>query len=54
MWFMDNARIHKTSKVIEWIKILKLIVFTIPPYSHELNKVEQSFENLKKICLLEI
>ena len=28
--------------------MLKLTVLTIPPYSHELNKVEQSFGNLKK------
>ena len=48
MWIMDNERIHKTSKVIDWIKMLELIVFTIPPYSPELNKVEQSFGNLKK------
>ena len=46
--FMDNAKIHKTSKVIEMIKMLNLIVFSIPPYSPELNKVEHVFGTLKK------
>ena len=45
---MDNAKIHKTLKVIELIKKLKLIVFSIPPYSPELNKVEHVFGSLKK------
>ena len=46
--FMDNAKIHKTLKEIELIKKLKLIVFSIPPYSPELNKVEHVFGSLKK------
>ena len=40
---MDNARIHRTNKVTKLIKDLKLIVFTIPPYSPELNKIENTF-----------
>ena len=44
---MDNARIHRTNKVTKLIKDLKLIVFTIPPYSPELNKIENTFGIIK-------
>ena len=44
---MDNARIHKTNKVTKLIKDLKLIMFTIPPYSPELNKIENTFGIIK-------
>ena len=44
---MDNARIHRTNKVTKLIKDLKLKVFTIPPYSPELNKIENTFGIIK-------
>ena len=44
---MDNARIHRTNKVTKLIKDLKLIVFTIPPYSPELNKIVNTFGIIK-------
>ena len=44
---MDNARIHRTDKIIKMLKDYKLVVFTIPPYSPELNKIENTFGRLK-------
>ena len=46
---MDNARIHKTDKIIKLIKENKLVVFTFPPYSPELNKIEHTFGVIKKM-----
>ena len=44
---MNNARIHMTDKIVKIIKEHKLVVFTIPPYSPELNKIENTFGRLK-------
>ena len=44
---MDNAKIHRTEIVVKLIKEMSFIVFTIPPYSPELNKIENSFGRLK-------
>ena len=41
---MDNARIHKTDKIIKLIKENEWVVFTFPP---ELNKIEHTFGVLK-------
>ena len=43
----DNASIHKTKKVKLLVKKLRWVVFTIPPYSPELNKIEHTFGILK-------
>ena len=43
----DNAEIHKTKKVKLLVKKLKWVVFTIPPYSPELNQIEHTFGILK-------
>ena len=43
----DNASIHKTKSVKLLIKKLKWVVFTIPPYSPELNQIEHTFGILK-------
>ena len=45
---MDNARIHRTDKIIKMLKDYKLVVFTIPLYYPELNKIENTFGRLKK------
>ena len=44
---MDNARIDRTYKVTKLVKDLKLIALTIPPYSPELNKIENTFGTIK-------
>ena len=44
---MDNARIHKTDKIIKLIKENECEVFTFPSYSPELNKIEHTFGVLK-------
>ena len=43
----DNASIHKTKKVKFLIKKLGWVVFTIPPYSPEINQIEHTFGILK-------
>ena len=44
---MDNARIHRTDKIDSIIKQNNMVVFTFPPYSPELNKIENTFGRLK-------
>ena len=44
---MDNARIHRTDKIASIIKPNKMVVFTFPPYTPELNKIENTFGRLK-------
>ena len=52
---MDNARIHRTDKIAIIIKQNNMVVFTFPPYSPELNKIENTFGRLKnKISFLNI
>ena len=43
----DNASIHKTKKVNFLVKKLGWVVFTIQPYSPELNQIEHTFGILK-------
>ena len=44
---MDNARIHRTDKIASIIKQNKMVVFTFPPYTPELNRIENTFGRLK-------
>ena len=44
---MDNAKIHKTERIISLIKENSIVLFTFPPYYQELNKKENSFGQLK-------
>ena len=39
----DNVSINKTKKVRAIMKKIKWMVFTIPPYSSELNQKEHTF-----------
>ena len=43
----DNASIHKAKKVKLLVKKLRWVVFSIPPYSPELNQIEHTFGILK-------
>ena len=43
----DNTNIHKTKEVKFLVKKLGWVVFTIPPFSSELNQIEHSFGILK-------
>ena len=47
----DNASIHKTKEVKLLVKKLGWVVFTIPPYSSELNQIEHTFGILKSKML---
>ena len=44
---MDNEWIHRTNKFFKSIKEIKLIVFTIQPYSPKSNDVGDTFGILK-------
>ena len=44
---MDNARIHRTDKIASIIKQNKMVVFTFPPYTPELNRIKNTFGRLK-------
>ena len=43
----DNAKFHKTDRIVKTVKLLNWIVFTFPPYSPELNEAEHTFEVIK-------
>ena len=47
---MDNARIHRTDKIASIIKQNKMVVFIFPPYTPELNRIENIFGELKNKC----
>ena len=49
LYIIDNARIHKTNKIVKLIIDWRLVVFTTPPYSPELNKIEHTVGLLKKL-----
>ena len=42
---MDNARIHRTDKIASIIKQNKMVVSTFPPYTPELNRIENTFKD---------
>ena len=44
---MDNARIHRMDKIKQLLKNYEVVAFTFPPYSPELNKIENTFGRLK-------
>ena len=44
---MDNERIYKTDKVINLIKQNNQVLFTLPSFSSELNKIENTFKRIK-------
>ena len=44
---MNNAKIHRTGKIVKIIKDYKLVVFIIHPYPLGLNKIENYFLSLK-------
>jgi putative transposase len=45
---IDNARWHLTKKVMNFIKQKKITLVRLPPYSPELNPIEQYWKNVKK------
>ena len=44
---MDNASIHRTDRVISLIQSTRALVHFIPPYSPDLNPIEECFSNVK-------
>ena len=46
---MDNATVHKSKKTRELIEKTGAKILFLPPYSPNLNPIEQTFGTLKKI-----
>ena len=44
---MDNASIHHTEKVVELVQSIGVMVHFIPPYSPDLNPIEECFSKVK-------
>jgi transposase len=44
---IDNARWHLTKKVEAYIKVQGIKIIQLPPYSPELNPIEQYWKNIK-------
>ncbi len=44
---IDNARWHLTKDVLKFIKQAKIKLIRLPPYSPELNPIEQYWKNVK-------
>ena len=44
---LDNASWHRSKKVIEYAKTLGIILYFLPPYSPELNPIEQLWKCIK-------
>ena len=43
----DNAKFHKTDRIVKTVKFLNWIVYTFPPYSPKLNEAEHTFGVIK-------
>lgn len=50
--FLDNATIHHTQKAIQLIQSVGALVHFLPPYSPDLNPIEELFSKVKA-CLKE-
>jgi transposase len=44
---MDNARIHHHAELIDWLEENGYVVEFLPPYSPDLNPIEESFSAIK-------
>ena len=47
IYILDNARIHRVEEVYEMMQRYQMQVFSMPPYSPELSKIENTFGTLK-------
>lgn len=45
---MDNASIHHADKVVESLEDLGVLVYFLPPYSPDLNPIEELFSKVKQ------
>ena len=46
---MDNASIHHSTQVVQTLENLGLLIYFLPPYSPDLNPIEEAFSKLKYI-----
>ncbi|KII61972.1 hypothetical protein RF11_14283 [Thelohanellus kitauei] len=49
VFIMDNARIHKARNVSTFIQESNIRIEYLPPYSPQLNPIEEYFSHLKKL-----
>ena len=47
IYVLDNAKIHKVQEVHEMMNKHQMQVFSMPPYSPELSRIENTFGTLK-------
>ena len=47
IYILDNARIHKVEEVYRMMQKYQMQVFSMPPYSPELSRIEKTFGTLK-------
>ena len=47
IYILDNARLHKVQEVHDMISKYQMQVFSMPPYSPELSRIENTFGTLK-------
>ena len=47
IYILDNARIHKVEEVYRMMQKYQMQVFSMPPYSPELSRIEKTFGILK-------
>ena len=46
---MDNASVHHVDSVVETFQQLGVLIHFLPPYSPDLNPIEESFSKLKSV-----
>lgn len=46
---IDNARWHLTKKILAFVRKRKITLIRLPPYSPELNPIEQFWKNAKQL-----
>ena len=46
---MDNASIHHAHQIVESLEDLGVLVYFLPPYSPDLNPIEELFSRVKSV-----
>ncbi len=47
---LDNTAFHKSQKTIELIEAVKCNVLYLPPYSSDLNPIQQKWDHVKNLA----
>ena len=49
---VDNARWHLTNEILKYIEEKDIVLIRLPPYSPELNPIEQYWKNVKSLLAM--